>query len=192
MSATLLQEMEADTQTAASSVETVNDSGLKSVADLAKEARRKEADVARLENELKAAKKELLEITDEHLPALLAELGLSAFELDDGAKVMVKPTYGAHIKADEKEAAFNWLRSNGFGDLIKNTVSCSFGRGEDEEALQFMEQAQRAGFAAEQKTEVHPSTLKAWVKERVENGEEFPTTLFGAYVGQRATIKGAK
>jgi hypothetical protein len=47
-------------------------------------------------------------------------------------------------------------------------------------------------FYAEQKTEVHPQTLRAFVKERVEAGEEFPMELFGAWVGQRAVIKRGK
>jgi hypothetical protein len=32
-------------------------------------------------------------------------------------------------------------------------------------------------------------TLKAWVKEQVERGNEFPMELFGAYIGLRAIIK---
>jgi hypothetical protein len=32
-------------------------------------------------------------------------------------------------------------------------------------------------------------TLKAWVKEMVERGNEFPSELFGAYIGQKAVIK---
>ena len=53
--------------------------------------------------------------------------------------------------------------------------------------------AEEKGYVAEAKTEVHPSTLRAFVKERVENGDEFPTDLFGAWVGQRAVvIKGGK
>jgi hypothetical protein len=56
------------------------------------------------------------------------------------------------------------------------------------ERTEIIDYAQGLGYAAEQKTEVHPSTLKAWVKERVETGETFPMELFGAYVGQRANI----
>lgn len=188
----LLDEMEADTQTTVSAVEAVADSGLKGVAGLARAVRASEDKVQRLEAELKEAKRDLLKLTDEDLPAMLLELGLSSFELDDGSKISVKPTYGAHIKADNKDTAFDWLRANEYGDLIKNTVSCSFGRGEDHEAVEFMEHAQTLGYAAEQKTDVHPSTLKAWVKERVQNGDEFPMELFGAYVGQRATISRGK
>ena len=191
MSNSLLQEMEAD-QTTVSSVEAVDSSGLKSIAELARAVRTKSEEVQRLEAQFKEAKKQLLKLTDEDLPAMLLELGLSAFELDDGSKVTVRPTYGAHIKAENKETAFNWLRANGFEDIIKNTVSCQFGRGEDQEAVAFMEQAQQLGYSAEQKTDVHASTLKAWVKERVENGEEFPMELFGAFVGQRANIVGSK
>jgi len=32
-------------------------------------------------------------------------------------------------------------------------------------------------------------TLKAWVKEQVERGNAFPAELFGAFIGQKATIK---
>jgi hypothetical protein len=187
MSNSLLQDMEAD-QTTASSIEKMDNSGLKSIAAIARAVRTKEDEVQRLEAEFKQAKKELLKLTDEDLPAMLLELGLSSFELEDGSKVTVRPTYGAHIKAENRETAFDWLRANGFDDIIKNTVSCQFGRGEDREAVEFMEEAQRLGYSAEQKTDIHPSTLKAWVKERVETGQEFPMELFGAFVGQRANI----
>jgi len=183
----LLLDMEAD-QANASAIEKMENTGLKSIAEIARAARNQEEVVNNLEDQLKAAKRELLKLTDEDLPAMLQELGLSSFELDDGSKVTVRPTYGAHIKAENRETAFDWLRQNGFDDIIKNTVSCNFGRGEDREASEFIDYAQGLGYAAEQKTEVHPSTLKAWVKERVETGETFPMELFGAYVGQRANI----
>jgi len=189
----LLFDMEAD-QATASSIEKMDNTGLSSVAEIARAVRNHEDLVNNLEDQLKAAKRELLKLTDEDLPAMLQELGLNSFELEDGSKVTVRPTYGAHIKAENRETAYGWLRANGFDDIIKNTVSCNFGRGEDQEAAEFIDYAQGLGYAAEQKTEVHPSTLKAWVKERVQNGETFPMELFGAFIGQRANIsrKGAK
>ena len=42
------------------------------------------------------------------------------------------------------------------------------------------------------RTKVFIEYTKAFVKERIETGEDFPHTLFGAYVGQRAIIRGAK
>lgn len=189
----LLAEMEADFEEAsATAVEKVSQQGLGSVAELAKAIRLAEDRIAKTEDLLKEFKKELLRLTDEELPAMLAELGLSSFSLDDGSTVEVKQTYGASIKVDNRPAAFEWLREHGYDDIIKNTVACSFGRGEDDRASAFAAFAEKEGYFAEQKTEVHPQTLRAFVKERVEAGDEFPMELFGAYVGQRAVIKRSK
>lgn len=189
----LLAEMEADFEEAsATAVEKVSQQGLGSVAEIARAIRAAEDRIAHVEEQLKEYKKELLKLTDEDLPAMLQELGLSSFTLDDGSTVEVKPTYGASIKVDNRPAAFEWLREHGYDDIIKNTVACSFGRGEDDRASAFAAFAEREGYFAEQKTEVHPQTLRAFVKERVEAGDEFPMELFGAYVGQRAVIKRSK
>ena len=184
----LFAEMERD-QAATSELHSINTDGLKTVAEMARAVEAQSTRVSDLEALIKEEKKKLLKLTDEDLPALLHEIGMAKFELDDGSKIELKPTYGAHIKVDNRDAAFGWLRSNGFDDIIKNTVSCIFGRGEDKKAETFIKVAHDAGVPASQKEEVHPSTLKAFVKERVENGEEFPMDLFGASVGQRATIK---
>ena len=77
-------------------------------------------------------------------------------------------------------------------DSIKNTVACAFGRGEDDQASAFKAFAEKQGYYAEQKTEIHPQTLRAFVKERVESGDEFPMELFVAYIGQRAVVKRSK
>ena len=63
---------------------------------------------------------------------------------------------------------------------------------EDNQAMDFVKLAESQGFPVTQKRDVHPSTLKAFVRERVEAGDDFPMDLFGAFIGQRATIKGAK
>jgi|TARA_R110000796_G_scaffold205247_2_gene321240 hypothetical protein len=176
----------------ATSVEKLDQEGLNSVAGLARAIRGKEATISHLEEELKAQKKDLLKLTDEEMPAMLAEIGISKFSLDDGSEIIVKSTYGASILVDNRPQAFEWLREKGYDDIIKNTVACQFGRGEDDQASAFASFAEKEGFYAEQKTEVHPQTLRAFVKERVEAGEEFPMELFGAWVGQRATIKKGK
>ncbi|WP_347851961.1 hypothetical protein [Planktomarina sp.] len=179
-------------QTNATSVEKIDQQGLTSVAALARTIRDKEARISDLEQTLKEQKKELLKLTDEEMPSMLAEIGMSSFALDDGSTVEVKQTYGASILVDKRPEAYEWLRDHGHDDIIKNTVLCQFGRGEDDQAGAFAAFAQKQGFIPEQKTEVHPQTLRAFVKERCEAGEDFPMELFGAWVGQRAVIKRGK
>ena len=176
----------------ASSVEKVDQDGLSSVAKIARQIRDKEELIGNLEQQLKDEKKTLLKLTDEEMPALLAEIGLSSFKLDDGSQVEVKQTYGASILVDNRPAAYDWLRDHGYDDIIKNTVACQFGRGEDDQASAFSAFALQQGYDPQQKTEIHPQTLRAFVKERVENGDEFPMELFGAWVGQRAVVKRGK
>jgi len=64
-----------------------------------------------------------------------------------------------------------------------------FGRGEDELCKRLLGMLGEHGFPSKQAEKVEPSTLKAWVKERVELGQAFPLDLFGAYIGKKATIK---
>ena len=189
----IFDQMEADFESnLASSVEKLDQGDLTTVAGMARAIRDKEAEVADLEQKLKVEKKALLKMTDEDLPTMLAEIGLTSMSLDDGSQISVKPTYGASILVDNKPKAYDWLRDNGYDDIIKNTVACTFGRGEDDKASAFKAIAEQEGYFAEQKTDIHPQTLRAFVKERVENGDDFPMELFGAYVGQRAIIKRSK
>ena len=65
---------------------------------------------------------------------MMQEMNISTLKLADGSSVEVKPVYGASITAANKEAAYTWLRENGLGDLIKNEITVSFGRNEDNKA----------------------------------------------------------
>ena len=188
----ILNMMEEDYEETLSSVEKLDNSGLDTVAGLARKIKQQQEKVERLDRELKDEKQNLLKLTDEDLPSTMADLGLSKFSLDDGSTVEVKPTYGASILVKDRPAAYDWLRDNGFDDIIKNIVSCQFGRGEDDRASAFHAFASQQGYPTSQNESIHAGTLKAFVKERIEAGEDFPHQLFGAYVGQRAIIKGAK
>jgi|TARA_R110000822_G_scaffold123610_1_gene258116 hypothetical protein len=188
----ILNMMEEDYEETLSSVEKLDNSGLDTVAGLARKIKQQQEKVERLDRELKDEKQNLLKLTDEDLPSTMADLGLSKFSLDDGSTVEVKPTYGASILVKDRPAAYDWLRDNGFDDIIKNIVSCQFGRGEDDQASAFHAFASQQGYPTSQNESIHSGTLKAFVKERIEAGEDFPHQLFGAYVGQRAIIKGAK
>jgi hypothetical protein len=45
------------------------------------------------------------------------------------------------------------------------------------------------GFHPESKTHIHAMTLKAFVRERVENGLPIDLDMFGAFVAKTADIK---
>ena len=141
------------------------------------------------EDNIKNTKKELEHVSEEIIPTMMSEMGLSELKLQDGSHLKVSTSYRATITGANKEAAFNWLRNNGLGDIIKNEISVSFGRNEDNKAADYAVLAQERGFQPTQKLKVEPMTLKALVRERIEAGKEMPTELFNVFVGNKTTIK---
>ena len=146
-------------------------------------------DIEQNEEYLKQRKKDLEQISEEAIPTMLTEMGLTYLKLADGSSVEVKTNYSATITQANKEAAFNWLRENGLGDIIKNELIVSFGRNEDNKAASYAELAKGQGYQPTQKLKVEPMTLKALVRERIEAGKPMPTEIFGVFIGNKTTIK---
>ena len=162
------------------------------IQSLADQVERLESLQKRLElqqENLKNTKKEFEHLSGEVIPTMMSEMGLSHLKLMDGSSVDVKPNYSASITLANREAAFNWLRENGLGDIIKNEISVSFGRNEDNKAADYAALAEERGFQPTQKLKVEPMTLKALVRERLEAGKSMPTEIFNVFVGNKTTIK---
>ena len=123
------------------------------------------------------------------LRTLFSEVGLSELKLSDGRKLKVSEYFRASILVENRELAYTWLRNNGFGDLVKNQISCSFGRNEDEKARGLIDTLNEKGYQSSQREWVEPSTLRAFIREQHEAGSQLPMDLLGAYVGQKTTIK---
>ena len=161
---------------------------VKALSDQVLNLRDLEDRIKQKEIELKKLKKDSEIISGEVIPTMMTEMSISTLKLADGSAVEVKPIYGASITSEKKEEAFNWLRNNGLGDLIKNEVTVSFGRNEDNKALQYANLAQGQGYQPVQKLKVEPMTLKALVRERVESGQDMPSDLFNVFAGNRTKI----
>ena len=162
---------------------------IRSLADHVEKLEALQARLELQEDNMKNTKKDIERISGEVIPTMMSEMGLSHLKLMDGSSVDVKPNYSASISVANKEAAFNWLRNNGLGDIIKNEISVSFGRNEDNKAADYAALAEERGFQPTQKLKVEPMTLKALVRERLEAGKEMPTEIFNVFVGNKTTIK---
>ena len=161
---------------------------IKSLASQVKSLKELEDELKADEESLKNKKKEIERISGEVIPTMLSEMGLSSLKLADGSAVDVKPYYAANISIANREAAYSWLRSNGLGDIIKNDITVSFGRDEDNKAADYANLARGQGFEPTQKLKVEPMTLKALVRERIEAGKDMPMDTFNVFVGNRTKI----
>ena len=153
------------------------------------ELQEKEQEVLDIEERLKKARKDAMFLSEETIPNLMQEAGVTQLILSNGTSVTVSPFYGARISSDRKEEAFQWLRANNFADLIRNNVGVSFTAGDDAKAQQVLELLKKEGHRPVQKQEVNAMQLKQWAREQIEKGVTVPVDLFSIYVADRTKLK---
>jgi len=160
----------------------------KTLSDEVIKLRNLEEQIAASEDHTKTLKEKARELSQGVIPEMMKEMNVTKLKLKDGASIEVTNFYSARITPDKQESAFNWLRENGLGDIIKNDVTVTFGRGEDNKAMAYATLAKGQGYEPIQKIGVHAQTLKAVVRERTESGQEMPADLFNTFVGNQTKI----
>jgi len=146
-------------------------------------------ELASLEEAVKAKKEEFRATSEQELPEAMQAAGLSELVLSTGEKITISEFYNAHISKVNQETAYNWLVSNGHAGLIKNEVSLKFARDQERIAEETVLALKARGLSPEVRQSVHPSTLKAFVKEQLTSGKDIPSEPFGIYIGSKAIIK---
>ena len=154
-------EMVKDSEDLLDSVEVTN------LADECQKLKDTEDMIKSAEKHLKDLKTKADDIGSRVIPELLAEQGLTSIKLSDGSSVSVKKEYRCTLPKDDskREQCYKWLRDNQLGDIIKNNVSVTFGRGEDDKAKQLLDLAAANGFDPQQKSDVSWNTLTALFRE---------------------------
>ena len=165
-------------------------------ADAAKSLSGKVIQLKNLEDEIKNAEESVSKLKEKanalsefEIPKMMEEMHITKLKLKDGESVEIKKIYSGSILLEKQEEAFTWLRDNALGDIIKRDITVTFGMGEDNKASEYANLAQGKGYEPVQKIGVHPQTLKAVVRERLESGQEMPSDLFKTYAGNSTKIK---
>jgi hypothetical protein len=168
--------------------DTVNTEGASRLSNLVRESIALDQQIKDAEQYVKDLKYKKRKVNEEDIPALMQEMGMDSLTVD-GNKIALRQFVHARIPEDQRDQAFAWLRSIGEGDIIKHDVTVSFNTGQDNIAGAVVDDLRQQGLDPAQKTHVHPQTLKAWVKGRIESGKDIDFEMFGVYVGNEATIK---
>jgi vacuolar-type H+-ATPase subunit I/STV1 len=170
----------------------------KQLTDKVEQLKNLEDEIQNAEQSISKLKEQAKAISEFEIPEMMKEMNITKLKLTDGESVEVKNFYSASLSQGKKESdsdyaarkqqAFTWLRNNGLGDIIKNDITVTFGKGEDNKAANYAVLARGQGYEPVQKEGVHTQTLKALVGERVESGLDVPSDLFKTYVGNRTKI----
>lgn len=162
---------------------------LAQLSTLAEEQAAAEAEVARLEALLSAARDVARDYAERRVPELMDQIGMAEFKTASGLKIKVEETIRAGISVANAAAAFAWLREHNHAAMIKRAVALSFGKGEDEKADGLIKELEERGLHPDDKTSVHPSTLAAFVREKLRDGQEIPLDLLGVHRQRVSKIK---
>ena len=140
-----------------------------------------EDQAARLADELAQKQSAVKRLGERIIPDLMEQMGLTSLNLTNGKKIEIKPVVFASVSKDRMERVKAWLTEHNFQAIIKNQLTV------DESNKQKMEQA---GIEFTENPSIHSSTLRAFVKERLEEDpDNFPKELFAVTEGKRAVIK---
>ena len=166
--------------------------GVENLSTLVLELQKLEDDIKVQEDKLKLTKEKADRLSQVAIPEIMEALKMKTMKLADGSAIEIKEIYSATIPVNKNEGAYNWLRENDLGDLIKNEITVSFGRGEDNKASDYADLAKERGFEPTQKLKVEPMTLKALFRERSENKQELPSEHFNLFKGNKTKITRSK
>jgi len=141
------------------------------------------------EDELKGIKDKIKKLSEEIIPEAMLGLNLEQLKLDNGVKISVVDNIYAHISEAKKPEAYNWLRDNGLGSIIKNQISVQFDKTQDADAIALKSRLSNEGLPVTHQESIHPSTLKSTVKELVKKGISVPDDTFNIYIGKKTKVQ---
>lgn len=188
---------------------------LERLRELADDVTLLEDEIETLTIQLTEKQEKLNKINRVTIPGIMEELNMKSFKLADGSEVLVEDKVQASIKAENKVAAYAWLKDHGFDGIIKTNVGIQFSKGEMEDAQKAMKLLADAGFSgASLEQSIHNATLTSFVKERLaeaanilaETGEQaddgfeadtekavtLPLDIFSVFEFKQAKIKAPK
>lgn len=149
--------------------------------------------VAQLTEDLRVAGSALNLLKTSRIPELMTELQMSDLTRNGWNVKISEFVSGSLPKDDEPRAkAIAWLEAHEGGALIKSELSLTFAKSQHDEAKKLADELAGKGFPVALTSGVHASTLQAFARERMKNGEAIDTEVLGLYTGQVAKIKPVK
>jgi len=166
--------------------------GMSLLSRLAKELEDAQANEQRAAEELKEASRRVRELTDRIIPETMEEVGVEKFTATGGLEIKLQEIVTCSLPKERKGPALLWLDEHNHGGLIKRKLEVAFGRDQEEDAAALRSELNQRFPGVREDRKVEPSTLRAFIRQQLEDGVDFPMELFGARRFVRAKVTSAK
>ena len=174
----------------------VSDDEVSTLSELCKSLQTVETKIEATKEYLKTLEEIRDDLSMNKIPNKLMELGVSEMKLSNWTKVSTDKKYLASISKDKdkSKAAFDWLVNNGHGAIIKKQIVIPYtylnNDGEvSKESQNVFNDLEKLGVTYMDEGNIHWATLRAFVKEQMEEGKEFPKDLFNVFVQNVTKLK---
>lgn len=111
------------------------------------------------------------------LPEAMELAGVANYTLSDGTQLIVRDDVKASISSDNRPYAHGWLREHGHGGIIKESFILDLRPLQPEQREKLRKEILQFEIIPENVEAIHPSTLKALVKELLEEGTALPPSI---------------
>jgi len=122
------------------------------------------------------------------IPDMMLAMDLKTMKLRDGSELEIDNKFFATALAPKRAEAYQWLRENGLGNIVKNEITVRFGKDEDTKATQYATLARGQGYEPEQKVSVHAGTLRVALEDLHTRGGQIPSEYFSTFAGYQTKI----
>lgn len=168
-----------------------------------------EEKIKETEAHLKKLKEQRDRLKFEELVDLMETNGIkigSEIILENGRRIIAKEYFTASIPSETKisgekdpykqveliekrKKCLEWLEQNGLSDIIKNEVVANFKKEDTKKVSELVAILSDKNINYKNEKKVHPSTLKATLKEHLRNGQYIPFEDFNIKQGMVVDIK---
>lgn len=155
-----------------------------------------EEEAARAEDSLNRAKKKLARLSEYVIPDVMEEMGINEYKTNDGLTIKLKQAIRASISEVNRSDAFGWMTDHDHEAMIKTSIVIEkpallddFENADElKEALQLV----MDNLPSTENKSIHSSTLSAFVRDKLEDGEEIPLDTFSVFRQVTSVIKTSK
>lgn len=155
-----------------------------------------EEEVAQAEKALATAKKKLARLSEYVIPDVMEEMGINEYKTNDGLTIKLKQAIRASISEVNRSDAFGWMTDHDHEAMIKTSIVIEkpallddFENADElKEALQLV----MDNLPSSENKSIHSSTLSAFVRDKLEDGEEIPLDTFSVFRQVTSVIKTSK
>lgn len=132
----------------------------------------------------------LQSILEKEIPEVMNGIGLTSFTTEGGLEVNLVEKVRASMPENKKPVGFAWLRENGYGSIIDNSLTVEDVEHVDAKSISTI--LEQMGCDYKIKEGVHHSRLNSFVSGLMEDGIELPEDGFTIFIQPIVKIKQKK